>query len=161
MQKNLKLKLSKPFGALFSVSKAVESLNNHKEMLIVVGDKSACNLLQRGVRPHICIYDFICKRKPIAQKMKLQIKEFCPIPKKVKNPPGKISAALKAQVVQCIKRKNGCIHVDGEEDLSALVACAYAPEGSIVAYGQPKKGIVLVRINRENKKEAKKLLTRI
>lgn len=39
------------------------------------------------------------------------------------------------------------IMVDGEEDLFVLLVCDTYPDGTIVAYGQPGEGIVIVRID--------------
>jgi len=46
------------------------------------------------------------------------------------------------------------IVVDGEEDLLVIVAVLYAPEGSLVVYGQPGEGIVVVRVTGEKRAEA-------
>jgi uncharacterized protein (UPF0218 family) len=48
--------------------------------------------------------------------------------------------------------------VDGEEDLLTLVAIMVAPAGSIIAYGQPATGIVLVRVTPNKKNEIKALI---
>ena len=39
------------------------------------------------------------------------------------------------------------IVVEGEEDLATLPAILYAPPGSVVVYGQPDEGSVLVKVN--------------
>ncbi len=51
--------------------------------------------------------------------------------------------------------------MDGEEDLLTLVAILVAPAGSIVAYGQPEIGIVLVRISEDKKDEIQALIDRM
>jgi len=50
------------------------------------------------------------------------------------------------------------IIVEGEEDLLTLIAVLYAPEKSIIVYGQPRCGIVLVEANFDKKEQVKKLL---
>ena len=43
------------------------------------------------------------------------------------------------------------IRVDGEEDLITMVAVLCAPLNSFVIYGQPKEGVVVVRVTKERK----------
>jgi hypothetical protein len=51
--------------------------------------------------------------------------------------------------------------VEGEEDLLALPLFAMAPDGSVVLYGQPLEGLVVVRITQAKKNQAKNLMDRI
>ena len=48
--------------------------------------------------------------------------------------------------------------VNGEEDLLVLPVCIHAPENSVVLYGQPNKGLVLVQITTEIRNKAQTLL---
>ena len=48
--------------------------------------------------------------------------------------------------------------VEGEEDLLALPIFLLVPYGSIVLYGQPLKGIVIVKIDSKTRKRAKDLM---
>ena len=50
------------------------------------------------------------------------------------------------------------MNVDGEEDLLALPAVLSSPEKSIVVYGQPGEGIVLVRVSAQSKKQVSKFV---
>ena len=50
------------------------------------------------------------------------------------------------------------ITVMGEEDLLVLPVCIYAPDNSIVLYGQPNEGLVLVEINTEIRNKVQTLL---
>jgi uncharacterized protein (UPF0218 family) len=43
------------------------------------------------------------------------------------------------------------ISIDGEEDLITLVAVLSAPEGSFVVYGQPREGMVVIKVTSEKK----------
>ena len=53
------------------------------------------------------------------------------------------------------------IKVQGEEDLLALPLFGMAPKGSVVLYGQPLEGMVLVNINEEKQNQAKELMNKI
>jgi uncharacterized protein (UPF0218 family) len=50
------------------------------------------------------------------------------------------------------------ITVFGEEDLLVLPVCIHAPDNSIVLYGQPNEGLVLVEITTEIRNKAQTLL---
>ena len=50
------------------------------------------------------------------------------------------------------------IIVNGEEDLLVLPVCIHAPKNSVVLYGQPNKGLVLVQITTEIRNKAQTLL---
>ncbi|MDG7054637.1 MAG: GTP-dependent dephospho-CoA kinase family protein, partial [Nitrososphaerota archaeon] len=50
------------------------------------------------------------------------------------------------------------IIVDGEEDLLVIPVCIYAPENTIIMYGQPNEGLVVVTVNEEIKKKTKSIL---
>jgi uncharacterized protein (UPF0218 family) len=77
----------------------------------------------------------------------------------VKNPPGTLSdeawLTVKKAVSQTQRTK---VVVDGEEDLLALIAISYAPNGSFVIYGQPHEGIVVVKVTEEKKQEVREIV---
>ncbi len=50
------------------------------------------------------------------------------------------------------------IKIDGEEDLSVIPSVLLSPIDSYVFYGQPEKGIVMIKISKKRKKLAKHLL---
>jgi uncharacterized protein (UPF0218 family) len=78
---------------------------------------------------------------------------------KVSNPQGTISEEAIAAVRQALEGE-GRVHiiVEGEEDLLTIVAVLHAPEKSLVVYGQPFEGIVVVKVTSEKKVEAKNFL---
>jgi len=53
------------------------------------------------------------------------------------------------------------IIVDGEEDLLALPLFLIVPDKSVVMYGQPYEGLVVVKIDLKIRKKAKDLMDRI
>ena len=50
------------------------------------------------------------------------------------------------------------ITVDGEEDLLVIPACIYAPDKSVVLYGQPNEGMVIVPVTSEIRNKTKSIL---
>jgi pantetheine-phosphate adenylyltransferase len=67
---------------------------------------------------------------------------------RVINPAGTINhdAALRIHGVIQNHQKNQIIMIDGEEDLLAFVLCLQFPLNSAVFYGQPGKGIVMIKL---------------
>jgi len=77
----------------------------------------------------------------------------------VKNPQGTITEEAIAAIREALESDEPVrIIVDGEEDLLALIAVLYAPEKSLVVYGQPYEGIVVVEVTSEKKNEAVEIL---
>jgi hypothetical protein len=50
------------------------------------------------------------------------------------------------------------IVVNGEEDLLVIPVCVHAPDNSIVLYGQPNEGLVVVEITPEIRNKTQSLL---
>jgi len=48
--------------------------------------------------------------------------------------------------------------VNGEEDLLVIPVCIYAPDNSVVMYGQPNEGLVIVKITPEIRNKTQTLL---
>jgi len=83
---------------------------------------------------------------------------------KVTNPPGHITNelvnAVKEAYLGIIKDgKQRIIEVDGEEDLAGVPAVLLAPLGSLVLYGQPGEGVVVVEVTEERKETLLSILT--
>jgi hypothetical protein len=59
---------------------------------------------------------------------------------------------------QAIARTPVTIVVDGEEDLAVIPLVLAAPDGAIVLYGQPHKGVVLRTVDARAKAAARELM---
>ena len=51
--------------------------------------------------------------------------------------------------------------VDGEEDLLVLPVCLFAPENSVVMYGQPNEGLVVAEITDEVRDKVQKIVNQM
>ncbi len=130
--------------------------------LISVGDVTTFHLLNSDIIPDILIVDDRTKRGPASDRVVsgTKYKGFREI--SVVNPAGVITGELIDAVGDALA--SDCrvrIFVRGEEDLAAVPAMLMAPEGSVVLYGQPDQGVVLVRITVSKKEEIRNLLTKI
>ncbi len=161
---SLRKQLKNPLGIL--VVGTFDKCNDHlrstiaKEKppsLILVGDTVSRNALQAGIYPDVIIID--------NKEMRHNSPSAAPLGDRKQfgllNTPGSINAAAWAVIDRSIKVGNSAVIVDGEEDLLVLVVIAVAPVGSLVVYGQPNEGIVLVNVTLAKKKEVVDLLGRM
>jgi len=126
-----------------------------ESVIITVGDRTTENILQLGLKPQILIIDCLEKRNqriaPIDDTINTKLS--------CRNPPGEITE----ESIQIIKKAFSSeppvrIVVDGEEDLLVIPVCISAPENSVVMYGQPNEGLVIVHITPEIRAKVQKIL---
>ena len=156
---DLRDQLKKPLGNLISDNdpnkENILKKFSAESILITVGDKTTENMLQFGLRPQIQIIDGLEKRNQcvVPTDDTVNTNLSC------RNPPGEITE----ESIQVIQKAFSCespvrIMVDGEEDLLVIPVCIHAPENSIVMYGQPNEGLVIVTITPEIRAKVQKIL---
>jgi len=136
-----------------------------ESIIITVGDRTTENMLQLGIKPQIQIIDGLEKRNQyptlLSSVSTINTNLSC------RNPPGEITeesmqVIQKAFLVISDNRSHQeppvRITVNGEEDLLVLPVCMYAPENSVVMYGQPNEGLVIVTITPEIRAKVQKIL---
>ena len=126
-----------------------------ESLIITVGDRTTENLLQLGIKPQIQIVDGLEKRnkRVVPNDDKINTELFC------KNPPGEITDESMKTIQEAFSSEPPArILVDGEEDLLVIPVCIYAPENSIVMYGQPNEGLVIVTVTPEIRAKVQKIL---
>jgi len=157
----LRRKLKEPIGTLIRGSFS-ETMKRFKDVMgkenlpyiISVGDTVSKNLAKNNVHPRLAIVDNRVMRRNI-QPIPLTVDKTT----RVKNAPGTITREAVEAIQEAIKSKHRFkIVVEGEEDLLTLIAVLYAPENSLVVYGQPHEGIVVVKVTREKKAEVAGIL---
>ena len=156
----LRKTLSRPLGVLVAgnedeCNRTLKQIiaEENPTKVILVGDTVSRNAAQKGIRADLMIIDNLEKRakaKTYAFEPKRRIK--------TRNLPGMIEAQACETVEQAVLGGSDLIEVDGEEDLLAIVAVQTSPLGSLVVYGQPGEGIVLVRVSEAKKVEAQAIL---
>jgi uncharacterized protein (UPF0218 family) len=159
----LTVKFKEPFGLLLmgTFSENMTKLNaivqkEKPSALVSVGDTVSRNLHSHRLKPNLSITD--------NKSMRRKVKSLTFEDKKVvhvKNPRGTITEEAFAAVKNALEKSfenHTHIIVDGEEDLLTLVAVLHAPKGSFVVYGQPYKGIVIVKVTPEKKTEVTNFL---
>jgi len=156
---NLREQLKTPIGILLSNKKVNKNnIQKHlsaKTFLITVGDATTENMINLGIVPSLQIVDNQEKRE-----------ERKSIPNKgintvlsCENPAGQITKESISTIKNGFSSKIPVrIYVDGEEDLLVIPACVFAPVNSVVMYGQPNEGLVIVKIDTEIRNKAQKIL---
>lgn len=126
-----------------------------ESIIITVGDRTTENLLQLDIKPQIQIVDGLEKRN----KRTVPIDDTVNTNLSCRNPPGEITDES-IQVIQKAFSSEPPVRiiVDGEEDLLVIPVCIHAPENSIVMYGQPNEGLVIVTITPEIRAKVQKIL---
>jgi uncharacterized protein (UPF0218 family) len=152
----LRVKFKQPFGVLIRGSFAetmakMESILEAEHLKVVsVGDRVTRNLHEYGINPQLSVIDNKCMRKKLPPE-NFDAEQVV----HVSNPQGTITEEAIAAIREALESdKHVHVIVDGEEDLLTLVAVLYAPEKSLVVYGQPYKGMVVVKVTSEKKAEA-------
>ena len=156
----MRTELSRPLGRLVKGAEVVAAVKGAKP-LVTVGDYTTADLVERGVLPQIAVVDF--KTKRIEQpRWHTKLKGVGDWVIVLENPAGMIRKEVWPVISEAFKsRERVRLEVRGEEDLLALVCIALAPEGAVVAYGQPDEGAVIVRVDRGAKERVHDILRRM
>jgi hypothetical protein len=158
----LRQKLKEPIGTLIRGSftetmKCLKEIVRKEEppIIVCVGDTVSRNLIKNDLSPYLTIVDNICMRRDVKEPAQITADKTI----RVKNPQATITSEA-IEAIQDALRGNTRVRiiVDGEEDLLALIAVLYAPEGSFILYGQPYEGIVVVKVSPEKKAEVAGIL---
>ncbi|MDI9646389.1 MAG: DUF359 domain-containing protein [Archaeoglobales archaeon] len=156
----LRSKLAKPQGKLYKdgerVYERIEEIKTSK-MIACVGDLVTIQATKFGVDVNIAVIDGKTLRE---KSLDFDIRFFEIL--EVENPAGVITCkllnVLKIAVRDALSGKKVCVRVDGEEDLAALPLALLLPENSVILYGQPKEGVVAVKIDSSSKKRFREIL---
>ena len=162
LPENLRNELKTPLGKLILDSSSekenyIRSVYSEK-VVITVGDATSELLIGMGLTPLLHIIDGQEKRMkrspPLADSINTELT--------VKNNPGEISLES-FNLLKTIFEEIPPIRlvVDGEEDLLVLPVCLFAPENSVVMYGQPNEGLVIAEITDEVRAKIQKIVNQM
>ncbi len=125
-------------------------------MVVAVGDVVSRETLLARIPVDVRVVDMITLRKSTESTEYPSKRVY-----KTRNPAGVITMAAWNVIKDAVKAKDCVVVVDGEEDLLTLPCVLESPDNSIVLYGQPREGLVVVRASREKKGEVRALLDRM
>ncbi len=148
-------RLKAPFGKLIPgpPEKTIPLLKQmiketNPPMVVTVGDVVSRASLKAGLEVHLRIVDNRSMRKEIPASTYPTKATFY-----VKNPPGVITLEAWQTIKRVLQEEAAVIFVEGEEDLLVLPVVLESPTGSLVIYGQPREGLVVVTVTSSKKKE--------
>lgn len=138
------------------MSKFSRLIQKEKPTLIIsVGDVVSQNMLKHGISPQLIIVDSKIMRaetEPFNTRISRKMR--------VRNPAGTLTPETWAVLDKALEQKDPVqVTVDGEEDLLTLVAVLKAPQGSLVIYGQPREGVVAVKVDKTMKERVLKIVS--
>ncbi|MEM3065253.1 MAG: GTP-dependent dephospho-CoA kinase family protein [Candidatus Nitrosotenuis sp.] len=154
---NLRAALKKPIGILIKESDVSRAKILHflpaGAYIVTVGDATTDKLVKFGLTPSLQIVDGAEKRQKRKPPQSTAKKLYCD------NPAGQITN----ESIETIRKALGLppphqIIVNGEEDLLVIPVCMYAPPNTVVFYGQPNEGLVVVPVTDEIRNKTKAIL---
>jgi hypothetical protein len=160
----MRAELKAPLGKLLpgesheTVSKLRRILGKKKPpMFAVVGDFTSSNILEAGLDPDIIVIDY--------RVMRLDVDPLNHGERHIllaSNSRGTIDAEAWAVLEEAVTLKSRtAVIVEGEEDLLVLPLISLMPLGSVIVYGQPREGMVVVEVSEERKGWAESFMTRM
>ncbi|MHA2169013.1 MAG: DUF359 domain-containing protein [Candidatus Kariarchaeaceae archaeon] len=164
---NLRAELSKPQGKLIrgpieeTTPKLLDHLNEETGIIAAVGDVVAQILIEGGFLPHIIITDGYTKREKLVTWASYpayeEITVSCPAAEIT------IEAWESIQMAVDMAKHKSKIHlrIEGEEDLLVLPLGLELPDGSIIVYGQPDEGVVLIEVNTFSKAKLQGIISKM
>ena len=159
LPENLREQLKIPLGILLPEKQVTKEnilkYTSSASFIITVGDATTEKMLKFDIIPSLQIIDSQEKRSkrepPSVTKVVSSIS--------CDNPPGEITLESIDLIKNSFTLKPPVrITINGEEDLLVIPVCLYAPDNSVVMYGQPNEGLVIVSIDQEIRKKTQLIL---
>ncbi len=173
----LRMELKEPQGQLITgdlknLQEAIHKVKDLMEsmfykMVITVGDEVTSQCNKAKIEADLAIVDYHINRKRkfrFIHELGFEKDNLNGINiLSARNPAGCITTSSIKAVNNSIKSfietgKRQIVTIIGEEDLVAVPAILLAPLSAIVLYGQPGRGIIVVQVTEEKKKEMKFLM---
>jgi len=133
----------------------------HAKQIITVGDVVSLTVREYGLVAILSVYDGFTERRELTGFADLVKREGL-AETVVGNPAGTITSQLDDAVRNALDGTPGrIIRVEGEEDLALLPCVLYAPDGAVVVYGWPGKGMKAIDVDAGSRMWARDTLARM
>ena len=141
-----------PIGSELKESELIK----HKDSkMITVGDVVSLTMRRNGIRPILSVYDGYTERHEMTDFAALVEGERKEV---IVNPAGTITDELDEAVRNALTTgSTDIIRVEGEEDLALMPCILHAPEGAVIVYGWPGKGMMIVSTDDTTRKRVEEL----
>ncbi len=162
LPEKMRAELKVPLGLLLTgepeetTSRLREILQERRPLMYaVVGDFTSMNILNSGLEPDICVIDHRVMRIDVDPLNHKERRIY-----NADNPAGTITRESWAVLREAVSLKfKASVIVEGEEDLLVLPLISLMPEGSLIVYGQPREGMVVVEVTEERRLWAEEFMT--
>ena len=163
LPESLRRELGKPFGPVVGGNDLPKALVGAKTV-IAVGDVVSLTLKKLGLEPALFVCDFLTQRGEPDPTYELELGTWGEMAFRVRNPAASITREAWDAVRLGLEHPAGHgpvrIVVEGEEDLLGIPCFLEAPDGAIVLYGMPGKGVVVVRVDAALKAKVREVLAK-
>ena len=151
--------MKNPLGVLLPEKDAtkenIKKFIKENTLVITVGDRTTEKMIEFGLIPSLQIIDGQEKRTKRNLPEEIGVSTLL----RCDNPAAEITSQSIEIIKKAFKSKTPVrILVNGEEDLLVLPVCIFAPENSLVLYGQPNVGLVIAEITPEIRNKTQRLL---
>lgn len=156
--------VKKPLGSLIakpseeSMAALKDIIKKEKPVKVyAVGDFVTSNMIEHNIKTDLVVIDNKIMRKQVENTSITGLRTI-----KSHNPAGTITSEAWEAIEKSVKDPSiACIKIEGEEDLLTLPVIKFAPIGAIVVYGQPKEGLVIVRVTEKKRKEVDDIISKM
>lgn len=176
----LRRELGAAFGPVVQSSELVAAIG-HADIVLAVGDVVSLTLKTLGVTPRLFVCDYQTQRGLPDKKSgvgamaaaakdasnektlyELELGSWGELAFRVRNPAASITREAWDAIRLGLQHDEGPVRVvvEGEEDLLGIPCFLEAPVGSVVLYGMPNQGVVVVRVDAAFKAKVAALLAR-
>jgi uncharacterized protein (UPF0218 family) len=154
---DLRAEVGTAIGPIVSSEELLEAVAS-PATLACVGDFCSASVLTQGLVPDVIVVDFKTRRGE-DEELEEYFDELGWTRLEVDNPAGMLTRSMWEGIAEAYKSEERVmVAVHGEEDLATMPCIALAPLESVVLYGMPGKGVVVVRVDEEAKRKVKSVL---
>ena len=160
LTRSLRGRLKKPMGRFFTpeelTSPQFRKSFEDATLVITVGDRVTDTVHAIGRTPDVQVVDGR-ERREERREPDAPFKKLI----EVSNPAGSLTSMAISAARRSFRERQRPVRilVKGEEDLMTIPALIYAPDGSVVFYGQPGKGVVMVTVDSSSRERARRVLS--
>ena len=152
VSEKLRFLLQQPQGKLIkqNIVKKIKNIvkNNKPFKIALVGDFITNFFIEKSLPFNYATVDFKVQRQTYPQLIRAKISTTA------RNPAGQITASVSQKIFKLTKKRSlGLIRILGEEDLTVIPFILSLPLTSLVIYGQPGNGCVVVAVDENAKKK--------
>jgi uncharacterized protein (UPF0218 family) len=163
LPERLRGELARPFGPVVA-GRELPALLGDAPAVVAVGDVVSLTLKTLGIEPRLFVCDFLTQRGEPDPTYEAELGSWGTLAFRVRNPAASVTReawdAIRLGLSAGAEAAPVRVVVDGEEDLLGLPCFLEAPEGALVLYGMPGKGVVVVRVDPALQAKVADLLSR-